>query len=125
MPQYKLPGNPSFVDEEISVNYDSPPKHAKTPDCPDAFDWQGERFEVDALLSEWKDFLRRGKLARNMREAHMQRALLMGSRGSGRFFFRVRTSTGRIFDLYYDRAVKDADDQAGQWVLFREYKQEK
>lgn len=124
MPQFKLPGNPTFIDEEISVIYDSPPLHAKTPACPDAFDWQGERIQVDAQLSEWKDFSRRGRLARNMRPAHMQRALLMGSRGAGRFFFRLRTNTGRIFDIYYDRAVKGAGDQAGHWVLFREYKQD-
>lgn len=124
MPRYKLPGFPIFIDEEIRVSFDSPPLHSKTPGCPDAFDWQRQRFAVDVLLSEWKDFSRHGKLARNMREAHKQRALLMGSRGSGRFFFRVRTSTGRIFDLYYDRMVKDASDQAGLWVLFREYKQD-
>ena len=124
MPQEKLPGNPIFIDEEISVSFKSPPMHAKTPGCPDAFDWQGERFVVDELLSEWKDFSRRGRLASNMRPAHMRRAVLMGSRGYGRFFFRVLTRGGRIFDLYYDRMVKDAGDQAGKWVIFREHKQD-
>jgi hypothetical protein len=119
-----MPGLPIFIDEEINVSYESPPLHAKTPSCPDAFEWQGVRFEVDELLSEWKDFLRRGRLTRNMRSAHMQRALLTGSHGSGRFFFRVRTSTGRIFDIYYDRVIKDPGDQAGKWVLFREYRQD-
>lgn len=124
MQQNNIPGKPVFIDKEISVAYDLPPLHAKTPGCPDAFGWQGERFRVETLLSEWKDFSRHGRLARNMRPAHMQRALLTGSRGSGRFFFRVRTSTGRIFDLYYDRMIKDAGDQAGRWILFREYKQD-
>jgi hypothetical protein len=119
-----MPGNPIFIDEEIIVCFDSPPTHSKTPRCPDAFDWQGERFVVDELLSEWKDFSRRGRVASNMRPAHMQRAMVMGSRGSGRFFFRVRTRVGRLFDLYYDRIVKNASDQLGRWVLFREFKQD-
>ncbi|MBM3137899.1 MAG: hypothetical protein FJZ98_06905 [Chloroflexi bacterium] len=124
MQQYKLPRNPIFIDEEISVSYATPPIHTKTPSCPDTFEWNGEKFEVDLLLSEWKDFSRRGRMGRNMRPAHLQRALVTGSLGSGRFFFRVRTRSGRIFDLYYDREIKNAVDKAGRWVLFREYKQD-
>lgn len=86
--------------------------------------WRGEKFEVEALLSEWKDFFRRGRLVRNMSETYLQHARMIGSFGSGRFFFRVRADSGRIFDLYYDRAFKDSADQTGRWVLFREYRQE-
>jgi len=124
MQQNKMPGKSVFIDEEISVNFYTPPLHAKLPNCPDAFEWHGERFEVDVLLSEWKDFSRRGRMARNMRPAHLQRALVMGSLGSGRFFFRVRTFTGRIFDLYYDREIKNGTNKEGRWVLFREYTQD-
>jgi hypothetical protein len=38
----------------------------------------------------------------------------------GRFYFRVRSETGQVFDLYYDRAIKDADDRLGHWFLYRE-----
>jgi hypothetical protein len=122
MSAYKLPGKPVFIDEEIKVFFNHPPLHAKLPPCPDAFEWMGEEFMVESLLSEWKDFERKGRLARNMSDAHLGRALVIGSRGSGRFFFRVRTSSRRIFDLYYDRSVKDAVDQSGRWVLYREFK---
>jgi hypothetical protein len=32
----------------------------------------------------------------------------------------VRVDTGQIFDLYYDRAPKNADDRKGAWFLYRE-----
>ena len=124
MTEYNLPGSPVFIDETIDVFYHRAPMHAKTPGCPDGFVWRGEKFEVEALLLEWKDFTRRGRLARNMRPAHHERAMVTGSLGSGRFFFRVRARGGRLFDLYYDRAVKDARDKSGRWVLFREFVQE-
>lgn len=38
----------------------------------------------------------------------------------GRFYFRVGTDAGHIFDLYYDRAPGGPDDRKGQWFLFRE-----
>lgn len=124
MAEYNLPGSPVFIDEPIDVIHLNAPLHEKSPGCPNGFVWRGEAFEVEALLSEWKDFSRRGRLARNMRPAHHERALLTGSLGSGRFFFRVRTRGGRVFDLYYDRAIKDALNKSGRWVLFREFLQE-
>jgi hypothetical protein len=71
-------------------------------------------------LSEWHDFTRRGRMARNMRPAHAAAAAERGSLGVGRFYFRVRTNTSQIFDLYYDRAIKDVDDRLGHWFLYRE-----
>jgi hypothetical protein len=38
----------------------------------------------------------------------------------GKYYFRVRTDTGQIFDLYYDRAPGGADDRKGSWYLFQE-----
>jgi hypothetical protein len=32
----------------------------------------------------------------------------------------VRVETGQVFDLYYDRAMKNIDDHKGQWFLYRE-----
>jgi len=32
----------------------------------------------------------------------------------------VRVSSGRVFDLYYDRAVENADKRKGRWVLLAE-----
>ena len=109
-----------FIDEPVIVRFDASPALEKTPPCPDAFTWQGMDYRVTAMLAEWSDFTRRGKMARNMRPSHAAVAAGRGSWGVGRFFFRVRTDSGRVFDLYYDRAPQDANRRKGQWFLYRE-----
>lgn len=109
-----------FIDEQIEVAFKQPLALEKKPTCPDAFLWRNRRYTVVGMLEEWFDFQRRGRMARNMAPAHAAAASVRGSWGVGRFFFRVRVDTGQIFDLYYDRAPKDAGDRKGRWVLFRE-----
>jgi hypothetical protein len=110
----------NFIGEEITALFNTPPARQKTPSCPDGFRWQGREYRVLAMLSEWHDFTRRGRMARNMRPEHASRAASHGSLGVGKFFFRVRTDHERIFDLYYDREVKSVDDRLGHWYLYRE-----
>jgi hypothetical protein len=109
-----------FYDELIEVIFDAPPAREKTPDCPNGFIWEEQTYRVVETLSEWSDFTRRGKYARNMRPAHAAVASTRGSLNVGRFFFRVKVNTGQIFDLYYDRAMKSVDERKGQWFLYRE-----
>jgi hypothetical protein len=109
-----------FIGEEIVVHFDTAPVRQKTPPCPDGFTWQGHTFRVIEKISEWIDFTRRGRMARNMRPAHAAAAAERGSLGVGRFYFRVRIETGQIFDLYYDREIKAVDDRLGHWFLYRE-----
>ncbi len=109
-----------FLDEPIEVIFDSPPAYEKTPPCPDRFIWAGKTYRVVERLSEWTDFARRGRSARNMRPAHAEVAAGRGSLNVGRFFFRVRIDTGQVFDLYYDRAMKNLDDRKGEWFIYRE-----
>jgi len=92
----------------------------KKPGCPEAFDWHGERYPIVELLSEWHDYSRRGKMAHNMRPDHLETAKKKGSWGVGRDYYRVRTASGQVFDLYYDRAPRNAFDRKGGWWLFRE-----
>jgi len=96
------------------------PARPKTPPCPDGFTWEGQAYRVTGKLSAWTDFTRRGRMARNMRPAHAAVAAERGSLGVGRFYFRVRVDTGQVFDLYYDRLIKDVDDRLGHWFLYRE-----
>jgi len=93
----------------------------KRPRCPDQFTWNNTVFEIKTQILEWADFSRRGRMARNMSDAHAASAAAKGSWGVGRYFFRVETINGRIFDLYYDRAPKGIDNRKGQWFLFREF----
>jgi len=119
-----------FYDDPIEVVFDKPPVYEKTPDCPNGFIWEGKSYQIVETLSEWSDFTRRGKYARNMRPAHAAVAATRGSLNVGRFYFRViailsRSATAeqserQIFDIYYDRAMKSVDERKGQWYLYRE-----
>jgi hypothetical protein len=121
-----------FIGESIQVSFDIPPVRQKTPPCPDGFTWQGREYHVVEKLAEWVDFSRRGRSARNMQPAHAAVAASRGSLGVGRFYFQVRaqivlsdSSTvgqpkSQVFDIYYDREIKDVDDRLGHWFLYRE-----
>jgi len=109
-----------FIGDEISVHHQIVPALRKKPTCPDGFQWGEESFTVAAMLSSWFDYTRRGRMARNMRSEHLERASRRGSWGVGRFYFRVKTECGRYFDLYYDRAPVDSDNRRGRWMLYRE-----
>ena len=122
-----------FFDHPIEVIFDTPPAREKTPDCPNGFIWEEKTYRVLEMLSSWSDFTRRGKMARNMRPAHAAVASSRGSLNVGRFYFRVRVRPAvelpedtsehpneQIFDIYYDRAMKNVDERKGQWFLYRE-----
>ena len=109
-----------FIGEPIQVQFDHPPPLEKKPGCPDRFVWRDEVYQVVELLSEWRDYGRKGRMATNMRPSHIATASRRGSWGVGRNYFRVRIGTGQIFDLYYDRAPKSIDDRKGVWFLYRE-----
>jgi hypothetical protein len=111
---------PRFIGEEIEVGFDTSPLLDKKPGCPDRFIWGEQAFEITEMLREWHDYRRRGRMARNMAPAHAAIAEQRGSWGVGRAYFRVVTTGGRIFELYYDRAPKDADRRKGAWFLYRE-----
>lgn len=130
-----------FLDQPIEPIFDSPPALEKSPECPNGFIWEGKTYRVTEMLSAWTDFKRRGKMARNMQPEHAAVASNRGSLNVGRFYFRVRVAvvgsavelpnnqlsssstagqSEQIFDIYYDRAMKNVDDRKGQWVVYRE-----
>lgn len=124
-----------FLDQPIQVLFDTPPAREKTPDCPNGFIWEEKTYRVTEMLSAWSDFKRRGKMARNMRPEHAAVAAGRGSLNVGRFYFRVRVVTmsssstagqseEQIFDIYYDRAMKNVDERKGQWFVYRELGEE-
>jgi len=114
-----------FLDHPIEPIFDTPPTREKSPDCPSGFIWENKTYRITEMLSSWSDFTRRGKMARNMRPAHATVAASRGSLNVGRFYFRVEVDTGQIFDIYYDRAMKNVDDRKGQWFIYRELGEEK
>ena len=106
-----------YIGREIEVSFDEAPALKKKPHCPDVFHLGDETLRVVEVLEEWSDFTRRGRFARNMRPEHLKVAESRGSWGVGRMFFRVRVEDERLFELYYDRAPKDAMDRLGYWFL--------
>ncbi len=111
---------PEYFGEIITVDFDKPMLFAKNPKCPDMFFWRGKEFHIAELLSQWQEFSRKGKYSHNMKDAHLQLAATRGSLGVGRFYFRVQTDDSRIFDIYYDRTIKNSIETGGFWVLFQE-----
>ncbi len=111
-----------FIDREIEVTHLHPPALSKKPHAPDSFVWEGQTYVVRELISTWTRYERRGRMEVNMQPAHLETAARRGSWGVGRFYFRVRTDGGAVFDLYYDREPESAGDRAGHWFLWRELK---
>jgi len=109
-----------FIGEIIDAHFAQPPALEKKPGCPQAFTWRGRRYQVVELISEWHDYRRRGRFASNMRETHLAVASGRGSWGVGRDYYRLRTDSGQIFDLYYDRAPKGLQYRKGAWYLDKE-----
>ncbi|MCJ7566650.1 MAG: DUF6504 family protein [Anaerolineales bacterium] len=109
-----------FISEKIDVEHKTPPFLTKKPTAPDSILWKGQNYEVEEVISSWFDYSRKGRMALNMKPENLMKAERRGSRGVGRFYFRVRIRGGRVFDIYYDRAPKDAGDSKGRWFLWRE-----
>lgn len=109
-----------FLDQPIEPIFDTPPAREKAPDCPNGFIWEGKTYRVIEMLSAWTDFKRRGRMAKNMQPAHAAVASTRGSLNVGRYYFRVKVDSNQIFDIYYDRAMKNVDDRKGQWLVYRE-----
>lgn len=113
--------DPRFIGVTVPVEFDEPPRFPRRPTCPDRWVWDGQTFRVRSVEAEWANFERRGRMASNMRPSHAERASRKGSFGVGRFFFRVRTTEDRVFDLYYDRSA--AAGAGGGWTLFQEWEE--
>jgi hypothetical protein len=109
-----------FINEPIEVGFVSPPALQKITGPPDSFTWRGAEYIILEIVNEWHNYERRGRMARNMSDRHSARSTKKGSWGVGQDYYRVRTSTGRYFDIYYDRAPRDSDHREGEWFLDRE-----
>ncbi|HAF61728.1 MAG TPA: hypothetical protein DCK95_05330 [Anaerolineaceae bacterium] len=111
--------NIRFIGESIEVCYDHGIMKLKSPPCPDRFYWRSTQYTVTQLVQQWSDFSRKGRMKRNMSEAHRIKAERTGSWGVGRFFFRVKVNTGQDFTIYYDRSPQSAQKDRS-WMLFQE-----
>jgi hypothetical protein len=113
-----------FIHESIDPLFTTPPALEKKPGCPDGFIWQDQTYTISKLLSEWHDYKRKDRMGKNMQPQHAARAATRGSWGVGQDYYRIRTTSGRIFEIYYDRAPKSVDDRKGGWFLHMELAEE-
>jgi hypothetical protein len=113
-----------FINEAIIAQFNSPPVFEKKPGCPDRIIWRNEEYKIIDILNEWHDYKRRGRMARNMSPVHASSAEKRGSWGVGQDYYRIMTDKERIFEIYYDRAPKDADRRKGEWFIYRELEAE-
>ena len=109
-----------FIEEPVEVSFEQTPLLEKVPNCPSGFIWRETPFTIVELISEWHDYTRRGRMAHNMRPEHAAAAERRGSWGVGLAYFRIMTDSGRVFDLYYDRAPRDVHHRKGVWLLYQE-----
>jgi hypothetical protein len=109
-----------FINESIEACYHTRPTLEKKSGCPDWFVWRNEEYMVIELISEWHDYQRKGRMARNMKETHTAAAARRGSWGVGQDYYRIKTKGDQIFDIYYDRSPKGSDNRKGEWFVYRE-----
>jgi len=109
-----------YIGKEIIPGYTNGILFPKAPVCPDYFLYAQQVFMIKHVLSEWRDYQRKGDKVHNMRESHLQRAHLKGSWGTEKFYFRVETECGHTFEIYYDRTPSSSQNKLGHWVLLKE-----
>ena len=111
----------TYIGEKITPGFSKEVSTPKNPPCPDFFIWANGTYFIDQILMEWRDLSRKGDRSRNMRTEHLSRAEKVGSWGVGKFHFKVHTTNGRIFEIYYDRTPVNNLDKLGVWVLLCEF----
>ncbi len=113
-----------FIGAPVEVLHDKPPALEKRPGPPDGFVWEGRTYRVAAVLSEWHDYRQRGKsetfYIRERGSFRAKKAQRQGTWGVGRDVYQVRTETGEVFELYYDRAPRGPEHGKGDWFLYRQ-----
>lgn len=110
-----------LIIEPIAVSFRQEPVLEKKPGCPEMFNWREQDYQIIRVLSEWHDYRRRGRMARNMQPQHARAAERRGSWGVGEDYYLVETDTGQYFVIFFDRSPKSVDERKGEWILEREY----
>ncbi|MBI5869022.1 MAG: hypothetical protein HZB43_12180 [candidate division Zixibacteria bacterium] len=96
---------PQFISEQIRVATDGEIKQ------PVSFVWKGTEYQVTEILLSWFDWgFPPGASQRDWRTRRH------------RNYYRVRTNTGELFELYLDRATPSGNSE---WFLYQRLDPEK
>jgi hypothetical protein len=113
-----------FIGAQIQVIYDQPPALEKRPGAPNGFVWEARAYRMTAILKEWHDYKLHGKseifYAKEQGSYRAKAADRQGTWGTGRDYYRVRTDTGEVFDIYYDRTPGGPGGRKGNWFLYQQ-----
>ena len=109
-----------FYSEPITVKFRKEPLLEKKTGPPDTFFWRGKSYTVVLVEKEWHNYDSRGRIKKfysqrrgNAPEMNPRK----GSWGVGRDYYRVKTDTGEVFVIYYDRQPEKT--KKGQWILLK------
>jgi len=88
-----------FYGERIEVNYNQIPGMK----LPQSFVWRGKNYRIEKIIDTWSDhgFGSLGSRPKWWLRRH-------------RNYYRVATSEGEIFEIYYDRGAKEKC-----WVIYQ------
>lgn len=91
--------SPQFISEQIRVTTDGEIKQ------PISFAWKGTEYRVTEILLSWFDWgFPPGASQRDWRTRRH------------RNYYRVRTSSGEVFEIYLDRATPSG---SSEWYLYQ------
>lgn len=104
----KLSLDGSLEDEMKAPYFYCEPIQVETSDklwWPAAFSWRGRRYLVSEVIQDWQDWGFGGSDIRKKtwRSRHH------------RNYFLVKTDSGEVFKIYYDRGTKS--DSRREWIL--------
>lgn len=113
-----------FYSEPITVEFKNEPLLEKKPGFPDAFVWRGKTYSIVSVEREWHDYEIRGKTeefySQRRGNAPEMKPRTKGSWGVGKDYYQVKTNTGEVFVIYYDR--QPTKSEKGQWILLKKVK---
>lgn len=113
-----------FHSEPITVKFEGEPLLEKKTGAPDAFVWRGTLYSIVSVENEWHDYDIRGKMEKLYHQKRgnspEMRSRKGGSWGVGKDYYEVKTDSGEIFVIYYDRQPKKS--KKGEWILLKRVK---
>lgn len=93
---------PKFIGQSIDVTTDGEVKE------PVSFTWKGRDYDIEEILLSWMDWgFPQSASQRDWRNRRH------------RNYYRVRTTSGQIFEIYHDRGPAGGTDD---WYLFQQLK---
>ncbi len=106
--------------EPITVEFEKEPLLEKKTGPPDRVVWRGKLYTIISVENEWHNYDKCGKTEKfyNQKRGNaLKMKSRKGSWGVGKDYYKVKTDTGEVFVIYYDRQPKKV--KKGQWILLK------